>query len=73
MKSVQERLNECIAIRSQLREMQCENECDELLSAMVHFVREGQAASGSFMVPSFGRRLEYTLSTKHDSYAVLRG
>lgn len=67
------RLKECISIRRQLREhVENDTECQELLDAMTHFVRDGISASGSCVVPSLGRKLDYMLSHRHDSYAVIR-
>lgn len=67
------RLKECINIRRQLREhVKDEHECQPLLDAMDHFVRDGISATGTCDVPSIGRKLEYMLSHRHDSYAVIK-
>lgn len=72
MKTMQERLDECVRIRGQLRELQCDDECRVLHEVMIPFVVDEVSASGSFFVPSAGRKLHYMLSNKHPSYVVLK-
>jgi len=72
-KPMPERLRECVRIRSQLRDLlPDETEYGHLNTAMVHFVRDNIPASGKFRIPSLDRTLHFTLSTKHESYAVLK-
>lgn len=72
MKTMQQRLEECVQIRTQLRNLQCDADCQPLHRAMTEFVARGVSASGSFFVPSAQRKLQYMLSNKHDSFAVLK-
>jgi len=68
-KSQQERLEECVAIRMWMRNMQIddEDECTDLKTKMSEFARLGHPASGSFRVHKINRRVVYMLSTKVDS------
>lgn len=72
-KSQKDRLKECIAIRTQLRSyLEDESDCKELIDSMTIFVRDGIPSTGSMYVPQLGRTLKYVLSTKQDSYAVIK-
>lgn len=73
-KSVQDRLRECVNIRSQLRDigLDDDDDCKVLHDRMLDFVRNGQPCSGKIKIKALqGRNLVYTLSTKRDSFAVL--
>jgi hypothetical protein len=73
MKPQEQRLKECIAIRAQLRTyVDDDSGCRDLIDAMTHFVRDGSPATGSVYVPQLDRTLNYVLSTKKDSYAVIK-
>lgn len=76
MKTQEQRFTECANIRVQLFEYlnkdQLVKECKELIDDMNHFVRDGTASTRSIYVPTLGRTLKYMLSTKHDSYAVIK-
>ena len=72
-KTLEARLKECIAIRAQLRTyLEDDSGCKELIEAMKHFVRDGTPSTGSMYVPNLGKTLQYVLSTKQDSYAVIK-
>lgn len=69
MKPIQERLEECVAMRMWMRATQIDEapECRRLKELMNEFVQDGIPASGSFAVAKIGRRVYYMLSTKTDS------
>jgi hypothetical protein len=71
MKSMQDRLNECIGIRQKMTELGLPVP-ETLIKAMNVFVRDNTASSGKILIPRAGRYLEYVLSTKHPCTAVLR-
>jgi hypothetical protein len=73
MKSLDKRIQECCVIRAQLLEHLGDGEVPkELVEDMNHFVRDGWTVTKSIFVPLLGRTLKYTLSTKQDSYAVIK-
>lgn len=77
MKTVEQRFTECANIRAQLLQYldkdSIQTECKELIDDMNHFVRDGLTVTKSIYVPELGRTLKYMLSTKQDSYAVIKG
>ncbi len=73
MKSVDQRFTECATIRAQLLEYLDNGAVPkELVEDMNHFVRDGRTVTKSIFVPLLGRTLKYMLSTKQDSYAVIK-
>ena len=76
MKTQEQRTQECMTIRAQLLQYldkdSVMNECKDLVEDMNHFVRDGTTSTRSFFVPTLGRTLKYVLSTKQDSYAVIK-
>lgn len=73
MKSIQERLEECVAMRLWLRSQQIdeEPECKDLKAKMLEFVRDAQACSGSFKVNKINKKVAYMLSNRVDSKIAL--
>ena len=71
LKSVETRVAECVEIRKQLFEVGLLAPA-QLVDAMNAFVREGSSSSGKTFVPRAGRVLEWCLSTRQPSTAVLR-
>jgi len=69
MKDIAERLAECVRIRSQLRDLAIDELCEDLHRAMNDFVKYARSSTGSFMM--MGRTLQYTLSTKHETFVKL--
>ena len=73
VKSRKDRLDECIAIRTQLRSYaHDDSEYGTLNACMVRFVRDATPCTGSLYLRGIGKTLEYVLSTKHESYAVIK-
>jgi hypothetical protein len=73
MKTQEQRITECANIRAQLRQyLEDTSVVKELIDDMNHFVRDGTTATRSVYIPALGRTLKYMLSTKHDSYAVIK-
>lgn len=71
MKSMQDRLKECIDIREKMTELGLPVP-ETLIQAMNDFVRDNRASSGKVLIPRANRYMEYVLSTKHPCSAVLR-
>ena len=72
-KSQEDRIKECINIRRELQQyMDDDSECRELFDAMKYFIRDGTPATGKLYIPSLRRHMEYMLSNRQDSYAVLK-
>lgn len=72
-KSQEDRIKECINIRRQLRVyLEDDSECRALIDAMSHFIRDGTPATGKLYVPSLKRNIEYMLSHRQDSFAVIK-
>ena len=71
MKSMQQRLLECIEIRQKMTELGLPVP-EKLVYAMNDFVRDNRASSGKILIPRAERYLEYVLSTKQPCTAVLR-
>lgn len=72
-KSTQQRAEECVRIARQLKDMAMYDDvCHKLNPIMNEFIRDGTPVSGSFRVERCDRRLEYQLSNRADSFAVLR-
>jgi hypothetical protein len=73
MKTVEQRFTECANIRAQLLGyLEADKVPKELVEDMNYFVRDGTTATKSIYVPLLGRTLKYMLSTKKDSYAVIK-
>lgn len=72
MKDKDARLRECIAIRTQLRDLRCDAECKELHKAMAEFIHDGSSATGKFRIYSIDRVCHYTLGHNGDSYVTLK-
>ena len=73
MKTQDQRIQECCTIRAQLLEHLGDGEVPkDLVEDMNYFVRDGRTATKSIFVPLLGRTLQYTLSTKKESYAVIK-
>lgn len=70
-KSQSDRVRECLGIRQQLLDYGILAP-PQLVDAMNVFVRDGIASTDTVFVPRAGRVLEYCLSTKTPSTAVLR-
>jgi len=66
MKSLQERLEECIAMRLWLQNLQIdeEPECHAFRKTMTEFVQHGQASDGSFYVRKIGRKVHFRFTTR---------
>jgi len=69
MKPIQERLEECVAMRMWLRSVQIdeEPECQQLKAMMHRFAKHGETASGSIHVNKIQKRVAYMLSTRTES------
>jgi hypothetical protein len=73
MKTTEQRFTECANIRAQLQQyLEDDSVVKELIDDMNHFVRDGTTATKSIYVPELGRTLKYMLSTRQDSYAVIK-
>lgn len=66
MKTIQDRLEECIAMRLWLKNLQIDDEpeCGSLRKTMIEFVQNGQPASGSFQVNKLNRKVYFKLTTR---------
>lgn len=69
-KPVEQRVSECLSVRIQMRDHGIQ--CKELFEKMNAFIRDGTTASGKLWIQECERYLEYRLSHKSDSFAVLR-
>lgn len=69
MKPIQERLEECVAMRMWMRSVQIDNEpeCKDLQEKMARFTKSGEPSSGSVFVNKINRRVVYMLSNKAES------
>jgi hypothetical protein len=74
MKSQSERLDECVRIASQLRDLGVYVETYEpyIKEPMRAFVRDGVSASQSIYVENLGRVLAYQFSNRSESFVALR-
>lgn len=69
MKPIQERLEECVAMRMWMRSFQIdeEPECVHLKDLMARFAKHGESASGSIHVNKLNKRIAYMLSNRAES------
>jgi hypothetical protein len=67
-KTLKERLDECITDDSHA----VARDMARFIRDMAVFVRDGTPASGIVRIPHADRNLHYVLSTKRESYAVLK-
>lgn len=66
---IQERLEECVAMRLWMRSLQIDEEPEtrDLKEKMIEFIRDATPASGSFHVNKINKRVAYMLSTRAES------
>lgn len=69
MKPIQERLEECVAMRMWMRSVQIdeEPECMQLKDILARFAKHGEPASGSVHVNKLNKRIAYMLSNRAES------
>ena len=69
VKPIQERLEECVAMRMWMRSVQIDHEpeCKDLHDRISRFAKSGEPSSGSLFVPKINRRVVYMLSNRADS------
>lgn len=77
-KGVAERVGECLAIRRKLRDVVGDEGVGDLArfnAEMNAFVKDGIGSSGSYLMPTFGRKIEYCFSMQAHvaSTVVVRG
>lgn len=74
-KTMAERLQECVRIRQQLKDLGVDvvafPEILPFIDVMNAYVRDGVSASGSIALPTVKRRLVYVLSNKRACHVVL--
>lgn len=72
-KPLDQRVNECTTIVSQLRHLGVYEECKAALAQpMGDFVRHATSSSGKLKVPSLERTLEYQFSNRSESFVALK-
>ena len=64
IKSIEKRLEECVTIRMQLRQLNMNDlpELSELRTIMTNFIKYAHSDSGSILIPDINKKINYILS-----------